>query len=259
MPRDDNLDADYYSILGIQIGANDAQINAAYKRMMLEWHPDRHRNKPPTMRNYAGAMAAMLNEAREVLTNPRRRAAYDAEYRRKKGSGSDTGDQGTSQGESDSQSQQSGQTESEHQKGNERDKEKSDQKSKSEEKRNQQTRNSQTRARQSKSEATFRAGQKVYEGATEQAGRGVGKTIVIIVLALVALAAAAVAIYGITMVAITVVTAIFDFLTSAVQAFFGFLVDAVQAFFDFLTTLLTYLVALAIVGGFLFAMYKMRQ
>lgn len=248
MPRDDNLDADYYSILGIQIGASDAQINAAYKQMISEWHPDRHRNKPPTMRNYAGAMAAMLNEAREVLTNPRRRAAYDAEYRRQKGTGANTGDQGANQGDSDSHSQQSGQRGSDDEQGNEGNRERSDQKSKSEEKTSQQTRNSQTRARQSKSEATFRAGQKVYEGATEQAGRGVGKTIFIIVLALVALAVAAAAIYGLTMVAITVVTAIFDFLTSAVQAFF-----------NFLTTLLTYLVALAIVGGFLFAMYKMRQ
>lgn len=246
MPRDDNLDADYYAILGIQIGASDAQINAAYKQMISEWHPDRHRNKPPTMRNYAGAMAAMLNEAREVLTNPRRRAAYDAEYRRQKGRETYTGDQGTSQGDSDSQ--HSGQRGSDHAQGNEGNRERSDQNSKSEENTSQQTRKSQTRARQSKSEATFRAGQKVYEGATEQAGRGVGKTIVIIVLALVALAVAAAAIYGITMVAITAVTAIFDFLTSAVQAFF-----------NFLTTLLTYLVALAIVGGFLFAMYKMRQ
>lgn len=253
MTSGDNLDADYYSILGIQIGATDSQINAAYKRMMLEWHPDRHRNKPPTMRNYAGAMAAMLNEAREVLTNPRRRAAYDAEYRRQKGHNADERAQDSGQGQSESRSQQSRQGGSEQHKGSDGNGEKTHQhsangQSAGGERGHQRNRNNQTKTKESKSEATFRAGQRVYEGATEEAGRGVGKTIVIIVFALVALGLAVAAIYGIVFVAVTAVTAIFDFLTSAVQAFF-----------NFMTTLLTYLVALAIIGGFLFAMYKMRE
>lgn len=253
MPGDDNLDADYYSILGIQIGATDSQINAAYKRMMLEWHPDKHRNKPPTMRNYAGAMAAMLNEAREVLTNPRRRATYDAEYRRQRERRADGRDQGSDHERSESRSQQSRQGGRKQHEGSDWNGSKTYQSSANgqsagSERGHQQNRKNETRTRQNKSEATFRAGQRVYESATEEAGRGVGKTIVIIVLALVTLAVAAAAISGLVIVAVTAVTAVFDFLTTAVQAFF-----------NFLTTLLTYIVALAIIGGFLFAMYKMRQ
>ncbi len=35
-------DADYYDLLGINRGADDAAIKSAYRRLAKECHPDRH-------------------------------------------------------------------------------------------------------------------------------------------------------------------------------------------------------------------------
>ena len=82
MTNQESSEIDYYTILEVRADSSEREIVAAYKRMMLKWHPDRHRNNPPATRKYAAAMAALLNEARDVLTDRRRRAEYDAEFQR---------------------------------------------------------------------------------------------------------------------------------------------------------------------------------
>ncbi len=36
------VDQDYYNLLGVPRGADDAAIKAAYRRLAKECHPDRH-------------------------------------------------------------------------------------------------------------------------------------------------------------------------------------------------------------------------
>jgi molecular chaperone DnaJ len=63
---------DYYELLGIQRGADDAAIKAAYRRLAKECHPDRHNG----CRDQEAKFKA-INEAYDVLKDPQKRAAYD--------------------------------------------------------------------------------------------------------------------------------------------------------------------------------------
>lgn len=62
---------DYYDILGINKDASQEEIKKAYRKLALEWHPDR--NKSPE----AEEKFKEINEAYEVLSDPEKRAAYD--------------------------------------------------------------------------------------------------------------------------------------------------------------------------------------
>ncbi|MBS0194305.1 MAG: DnaJ domain-containing protein [Proteobacteria bacterium] len=62
---------DYYKILGIETGAGEAEIKAAYRRLARKYHPD--------VSKEAGAEDKFkaVNEAYEVLRDTQKRAAYD--------------------------------------------------------------------------------------------------------------------------------------------------------------------------------------
>ena len=62
---------DYYEVLGVEKGADDAAIKRAFKRLAIKYHPDR--NKDPD----AGEKFREINEAYQVLSDPQKRAAYD--------------------------------------------------------------------------------------------------------------------------------------------------------------------------------------
>lgn len=61
-----------YSVLGIQRTATDEEIKSAYRRMVKQWHPDVC--KEPN----AQEMFIRIKEAYELLSNPTKRARYDA-------------------------------------------------------------------------------------------------------------------------------------------------------------------------------------
>lgn len=61
-----------YSILSIQRTATDEEIKSAYRRMVRQWHPDVC--KEPN----AQEMFIRIREAYELLSNPTKRARYDA-------------------------------------------------------------------------------------------------------------------------------------------------------------------------------------
>ena len=69
--------ADLYAVLGVPRGATAAELKAAYRRGVLESHPDRHRLSPPAERARAEARFRALTEAYETLTNARARSSYD--------------------------------------------------------------------------------------------------------------------------------------------------------------------------------------
>jgi DnaJ family protein B protein 4 len=64
---------DYYKILGVDKGANDDQLKKAYRKMALKWHPDRNQDK----KEKAEEMFKEVNEAFEVLSDPKKRQIYD--------------------------------------------------------------------------------------------------------------------------------------------------------------------------------------
>ena len=63
---------DYYKVLDVPKTATEAEIKKAYRRLAMNYHPDRH----PTDRE-AEESFKEAKEACEVLTDPHKRAAYD--------------------------------------------------------------------------------------------------------------------------------------------------------------------------------------
>ena len=63
---------DYYAILGLQRGASTREIKRAYKKLVRKWHPDLH---PDDLT--CRTQIQMINEAYEVLRDPKKREAYD--------------------------------------------------------------------------------------------------------------------------------------------------------------------------------------
>lgn len=62
---------DYYDVLGVSKTATAEELKKAYRRLALEWHPDRNKSAD------ASAKFKEINEAYEVLSNTDKRAAYD--------------------------------------------------------------------------------------------------------------------------------------------------------------------------------------
>ncbi|MBI40703.1 MAG: molecular chaperone DnaJ [Leptospiraceae bacterium] len=65
-------DRDYYEILGIQKGATGEEIKKAYRKMAVQYHPDKNRGNPEAEEKFKEA-----TEAYEVLSDDEKRAAYD--------------------------------------------------------------------------------------------------------------------------------------------------------------------------------------
>ena len=63
---------DYYEVLGVQKGAQDAEIKKAYRKLAKENHPDLHPGDKE-----AEARFKEINEAYEVLSDSDKRARYD--------------------------------------------------------------------------------------------------------------------------------------------------------------------------------------
>lgn len=64
----------YYEILGVDKKASDADIKAAYRKLVKQYHPDLHPGDAE-----AAAKFKEVNEANEVLSDAQKRAAYDYE------------------------------------------------------------------------------------------------------------------------------------------------------------------------------------
>lgn len=65
---------DYYEVLGVPKDADAGAIKKAYRKLALEWHPDRH---PEAERDEAAARFRKVSEAYEVLSDTEKRARYD--------------------------------------------------------------------------------------------------------------------------------------------------------------------------------------
>ena len=63
---------DYYEVLGVEKGADDAAIKSAYRKLAKQYHPDLHPGDKA-----AEAKFKEVNEAYSVLSDAEKRAAYD--------------------------------------------------------------------------------------------------------------------------------------------------------------------------------------
>src|SRR5919199_247239 len=66
------VEQDYYELLGVPKGADEAAIKAAYRRLAKEHHPDRKNGCKESEARFKA-----INEAYDVLKDPQKRAAYD--------------------------------------------------------------------------------------------------------------------------------------------------------------------------------------
>lgn len=64
---------DYYKILGVDRNASDAEIKKSYRSLAMKHHPDRNKDNPEA----AEIKFKEINEAYEVLSDSKKRAAYD--------------------------------------------------------------------------------------------------------------------------------------------------------------------------------------
>lgn len=74
-------DETHYSLLEVPETASALEIRAAYRRLMLDVHPDRLANAPVYWQRLAEEKAKQINAAFAVLSDTERRRLYDAKLR----------------------------------------------------------------------------------------------------------------------------------------------------------------------------------
>jgi curved DNA-binding protein CbpA len=68
----ERADRDYYATLGVGPDASEEEIRRTYRRLALEWHPDRNPGNPRAEERFKE-----ISEAYAVLMDPAKRGAYD--------------------------------------------------------------------------------------------------------------------------------------------------------------------------------------
>ena len=63
---------DYYSILGVAKGASEDELKKAYRKLAMQYHPDKNQGDAAAEKKFKS-----INEAYDVLKDPQKRAAYD--------------------------------------------------------------------------------------------------------------------------------------------------------------------------------------
>jgi molecular chaperone DnaJ len=64
---------DFYQVLGVERNASDSEIKISYRRLAMKFHPDRNKDNPEK----AEAKFKQIKEAYEILSDQKKRSAYD--------------------------------------------------------------------------------------------------------------------------------------------------------------------------------------
>jgi len=67
-----SAEIDYYELLEVERGADDAAIKSSYRKLAMRWHPDKNPGDAE-----AEARFKAISEAYDCLKDPQKRAAYD--------------------------------------------------------------------------------------------------------------------------------------------------------------------------------------
>ncbi|CAL0313576.1 unnamed protein product [Lupinus luteus] len=69
----------YYNILGVSSDSSIEEIRRAYRKLAMQWHPDRL-TKMPSLLGEAKSKFQQIQEAYSVLSDPKKRTMYDVGF-----------------------------------------------------------------------------------------------------------------------------------------------------------------------------------
>ena len=67
----------YYSVLGVNANCSDEEIKRAYRKLAMQWHPDKW-TRTPSLLGEAKRKFQQIQEAYSVLSDQKKRMMYDA-------------------------------------------------------------------------------------------------------------------------------------------------------------------------------------